>query len=169
MRKKVFEWRLHQQENEDRIIKYCPQCNREVIFIDSQKRRRNANGKNIHEFAIYKCENGHTWNRKMSPQKPYKRNAPIKSQDSKSVVVDNELVNISLLKQQGFGIVEIVLAEVAVKCRLDVLLSEMIVDMSRTKIRKLIDTRSLMIDNFATKPGVFVHKDQVILINLWDI
>ena len=163
MKKKVFEWRLHQQENRDQIVKYCPHCNRKVIFTDSQKRRRNANGKNIHEYAIYKCEKAHTWNRKLTQKKSCQIRHPANSQPRISVVPDNELINIPLLKQQGYGVVEIVLVEVKGRWRLDVLLAENIVGMSRSRIKKLMEKQSVAVGNSVRKPGAFVKKDQVIV------
>ena len=46
----------------DETMRYCPGCGRVVPFRDSGKIRRNANGKTIHAFAIFKCPKDHTWN-----------------------------------------------------------------------------------------------------------
>ena len=47
------------------IRRYCPGCGRVVSFHDSGKIRRNANGKTIHAFAIFKCSKDHIWNRRL--------------------------------------------------------------------------------------------------------
>lgn len=42
------------------IERYCHNCGKKVLFTDSLKRRQNANGKNLYNYAIFKCSNGHT-------------------------------------------------------------------------------------------------------------
>lgn len=54
---------------EKTVERYCSGCGRKVEFKDSGVRRHNANGKNLTQFAIYKCENGHTWNMKLQDYK----------------------------------------------------------------------------------------------------
>jgi hypothetical protein len=50
------------------INRYCANCGKVVPFTDSGKVRRNANGKNIHIYAIYKCPKDHTWNKKIAEE-----------------------------------------------------------------------------------------------------
>jgi len=45
------------------VVRYCSQCKGHVTFRDSKVKRHNANGKNIYKYAIYKCDNHHTWNK----------------------------------------------------------------------------------------------------------
>ena len=48
---------------EAQVERYCSGCKQKVLFKDSLVRRNNANGKKIYQYAIYKCEKGHTWNK----------------------------------------------------------------------------------------------------------
>lgn len=48
------------------VERYCSGCKQKVIFKDSLVRRNNANGKKIYQYAIYKCEKGHTWNKMLN-------------------------------------------------------------------------------------------------------
>ena len=68
MQKQTYQWRLYGDTN-DTVVKYCSHCGSKVVFTDSGKRRRNANGKNLYEYAIYKCERDHTWNRVLKTYK----------------------------------------------------------------------------------------------------
>ncbi|HPL54232.1 MAG TPA: hypothetical protein PLW11_08900 [Bacillota bacterium] len=61
--KRTHHWKLTNVSDDNTTMRHCHNCGRKVIFVDSGKRRRNANGKNIYEYAIYKCKKGHTWNR----------------------------------------------------------------------------------------------------------
>ena len=58
--------------------RYCHNCGKKVIFRDCLIRRENANGKNISRYAIYKCPQDHTWNKKLADFKSrsYMQNAP---------------------------------------------------------------------------------------------
>ena len=55
-------WELY-EERIDSVERYCSGCGNKVAFYDSMVRRHNANGKKIFQYAIYKCEKGHTWNK----------------------------------------------------------------------------------------------------------
>lgn len=48
-------WKLSQIP-EITTKKHCKMCGKLSAFTDTFVRRHNANGKNIYQFAIYKCE-----------------------------------------------------------------------------------------------------------------
>jgi hypothetical protein len=66
-------WNVHAENNAWIVEKWCPNCKKKTEFRDSGKRRQNANGKNIFEYAIYKCKKGHTWNLKLRKYKAGRR------------------------------------------------------------------------------------------------
>lgn len=58
-------WRLSAQDSA--IVRYCHGCGQATAFRASGKVRRNANGKHVYQFEIYKCRRDHTWNRRVPP------------------------------------------------------------------------------------------------------
>lgn len=48
------------------VVRHCHGCGRPVPFTFSMHVRRNARGKTLHVYEIYKCPNEHTWNRKVA-------------------------------------------------------------------------------------------------------
>lgn len=66
----TFHWKLSQTP-ERAVKKHCKMCGKLSVFTDTNVRRHNANGKNIYQFAIYKCEDNHTWNRKLAIYKTF--------------------------------------------------------------------------------------------------
>ena len=96
MRKICFTWHLIQEDSKIKIARYCPQCRKIVPFTDSFKRRRNNNGKNVHEFAIYKCEKDHTWNRKHATYKADQ--VSNRKMDKSTIVPRDPLTPIDLLQ-----------------------------------------------------------------------
>jgi hypothetical protein len=55
MNTEILKWSLTLKNPKNTFEKYCPNCGKKVLFVDSLMRRRNANGKDIYEYAIYKC------------------------------------------------------------------------------------------------------------------
>jgi hypothetical protein len=66
LKKLSFRWNLGSKDEMTIIKRYCHNCGKVTIYKDSMIRRHNANGKKIYQFAIYKCDEGHTWNQKLS-------------------------------------------------------------------------------------------------------
>lgn len=76
--RKVIKWDLHASDLKQLTIeRHCHNCGRKVKFHDSMIRRHNANGKNIYQFAIYKCEKGHTWNKKLNIYKSFSEHVAV--------------------------------------------------------------------------------------------
>lgn len=173
MEKLYLNWQLWQQE-EQLVQRYCHNCGTLVAFYDSGKIRRNANGKNIYEFAIYKCEQGHTWNRKVEVMK-----APLymdKIQEKKDIKEmkdkkENGSIKVDELYFKsyiGSPIKEIciMLESVQGKWRLDKLLAKQLVDLSRNEVKGLIENGQVLLEGRKTKGGVFVKENQQVTILL---
>ena len=131
-------WRLA-PETEESVTKYCPQCGRKVSFVDYSKRRHNANGKNIYQFAIYKCANDHTWNKKSDiyKAKPF---SPVNNSEKEfcSESAEDPPISIGKLRKQEIHTLSICIQSVKSPLRLDRALSSKIKDVSRSQIQKLI-------------------------------
>lgn len=127
-------WEIH-NNSLDSEERYCHNCGKKVIFIDSLKRRQNANGKNIFHYAIYKCPNNHTWNKMLNTFKaiPVLNNLDGKVYKRESKI---DMLLIEDLIAKGFNYVEITIDVIDKKIRLDKLLSNQILDLSRSKIEE---------------------------------
>ncbi len=163
MQKQTYQWRLFNDTN-NAVVRYCSHCGNKVVFTDSGKRRHNANGKNLYEYAIYKCEQDHTWNRML---KTYKASAETEAipLDKESVIgCGNEDIELSYHIAAGIDQIEIVLEEVTGEWRLDKLLGDKISDTSRSVICNMIETGAIRVDGKIVKQSLRVKQHQVITI-----
>jgi hypothetical protein len=171
MTRKVYYWDLRDFSVGNSLERYCHNCGCKVIFTDSKLRRRNANGKTIYEYAIYKCVHGHTWNKPMgiyksdqNPEFPETREN-FTSVTKKQVSV-METISLEELQNEGIYEIEILLEEVIGRWRIDKLLGERIQGISRGKVCKLIRLGRVLIDGKAVKQDYVVKKHQKIGIIL---
>lgn len=145
--------------------RYCHNCGKKVVFVDSGYRRFNANGKDIYGFAIYKCDNGHTWNKSLGVYKT--KEAKSKFVDYKvEVKTKIDLINLNLCEKEGVKEIIISLEEVNGKWRLDKLLSQQIKDVSRTQIEKLINYGKILVNDKTVKYKQLLKKGNIIKILL---
>lgn len=158
-------WELSPGPAEQAIVRYCSGCKDKVLFGDSLKRRRNANGKNIFEYAIYRCEKGHTWNKPLAAYKAsaYEENSPVVSPRQESAP---EPLSVAALRDRGASGVSIALKVVEGRWRLDKLLAQRFWDLSRTQIETMIRQGAITLDGATVKPGVAVKGEQRIRIDL---
>lgn len=166
MTKKIYHWELNDDSNDSSIMRYCHNCGRKVVFKDSKKRRRNANGKTIFEYAIYKCEKDHTWNLPLGTYKPsdiIENNRMVESADKKC---NYDILNLKELKNEGIIEIRIILEEVTGKWRIDKLLADRIKDYSRTKICEFINLAYILLDGKAASHDTLLRKKQTITIML---
>lgn len=163
-RKLNLTWYIY-DNRADLEYRYCHNCGRKVEFKDSLKRRQNANGKNIYYFAIYKCPEGHTWNKQIAVFKtfPGLQNTFEDYACAESIY---EELNISVLKKEEINQVEILLDEFQQKIRLDKFLSSKITDMSRTEIVKQIDKGFIKVNGNMVKHNIILKQKDVINIYL---
>ena len=166
---KKYTWQLINNEREVKLKKYCPHCKKTVMFTDSLKRRRNANGKSIFEFAIYKCEKDHTWNKKIAVYKANqydKRNVKeIHKQGSNS----QDSIPVLELKNSGIEFIVIYLKQVKGRWRLDKLLEMSLLEISRSKIKKWIRNKYILVNGQGTKAGFLVRSNHMISIRLKEL
>lgn len=138
------------------------------MFRDSFKRRRNANGKNIYEYAIYKCERGHTWNKMLDVYKAADRrpDAVETADEAGSGFNAPDLLSLSFCRERGIEAVEIRIETAGGKPRLDKLLSRQIADLSRARINAWITCGRILVNDQRVKPAHTVCEGEIIRITL---
>mgnify|MGYP000942748465 CR=1 FL=1 len=154
-------------ERYEAVDHYCPGCGRKVKFQDSLKRRRNANGKKVYEYAIYKCERGHTWNRLLDR---YGAKNYIEDGGSVDLTTDTsslvEIIQIKECLRKGFTEIEISIKKIEGSWRLDKLLAYNFEGISRSRIEKMIKSSRILVDNETVKSKTTVKEGQKILFSL---
>lgn len=154
------EWSLSGESS--RIVeRYCPNCGKTVVFTDSGKVRRNANGKDIYAFAIYKCPREHTWNRKIEGDPLLNGSDP----DAKWGGGSFEMTVLSELRVLGFTELRAVVRGAAGE-RLDRALSARLVGVSRTEWQKRIEEGTVTVDGKRVKAGYLVRGESVVMVQL---
>lgn len=145
--------------------RYCHNCGKKVIFTDSLKRRQNANGKNIFHYAIYKCPNGHTWNKILNI---FKATSGLENLDEKINIKENQIdaICIENIRKEGYNSIEININNVTGNIRLDKLLSNQIVDMSRSKIEQSIKSGDILINGKMVKPKKLIKNEDKIMLTI---
>jgi hypothetical protein len=153
---------------EEIITRHCPNCNRRAAFHDSGRRRHNANGKNIYRYAIYECENGHTWKKFLGNFKAGAREADWPESFSVDPETKKEVipVNIEDCVREGFTRLEILLGKVEGKWRLDKVLAGRLTGWSRSRIAGMIADGLIKVDGAEAEPGMPVKSGQTIGIEL---
>lgn len=173
MEKAIVNWHLSQDAETEIVERYCHNCGKKVVFKDSYIRRHNANGKNIYKFAIFKCENGHTWNKKL---KIYKSQPLSEPQVDPYLETFGELeaskytkptpLSISKCQELNIREIEIRVESVEGTWRLDKLLSEQLEEWSRSHIQKSIKKGEILVDQMRAKPNCIVRENQRITLFL---
>ncbi|WP_105614159.1 S4 domain-containing protein [Vallitalea okinawensis] len=167
MEKTLFlNWKLEEESIKEEM-RYCHNCGKKVVFIDSKIRRQNANGKNIYHFAIYKCAKGHTWNKKLDIFKAYEglENSPELTGESGGISSYIDSINITEVINDAYTSIQIQLY-VKEKTRLDKLLAKYVEDLSRSKIKTMINDGNFYINNKQIKKNTFINGEANILIKL---
>lgn len=160
----IYLWEIYSDEDIS-VYRYCHNCGSKVKFTDSGVRRHNANGKDIFEYAIYKCERGHSWNKLLEILKP--TNEIRKFADRKvSQGCCLEIININNHKANKVKVIEIHIKEIDSKVRLDKILSKQIIDFSRNQIVSMINLGSILVNGQRVKPGFIIKKGDLIAIEL---
>ncbi len=170
----TMKWELRTNE-EKTVERYCTGCARKVEFKDSGVRRHNANGKNLTQFAIYKCKKGHTWNQRLQD---YKAKVADIVSDPKSLERERysilnskpetvEITHSGLLKEilKNFESCTIKLYGQGKRVRLDKILSEKFDDMSRNQIQSAIEKGYVRINKSNTKSSAKLKAGDEIFIS----
>ncbi|MED4728575.1 S4 domain-containing protein [Aneurinibacillus migulanus] len=152
----TFHWQLSQIP-ERAVKKHCKMCGKLSVFTDTNVRRHNANGKNIYQYAIYKCEKNHTWNQKLAIYKTFSEHtAEIEEQKEESSIMP--AISIISLAEQGIKVIHIVLDNVIGKHRIDKVLANQIEDWSRSQIIKKIEKGTIQLNEQVIKPSSRLSK-----------
>lgn len=156
------------------VERYCTGCGKKVEFKDSGVRRHNANGKNVTQFAIYKCEKGHTWNQRLQDYKAKaasERSDPmsLEREGYKKVHFKSEKVEVKSSQpidlEDIIGIYEKVYINIigdGHSERVDKVLAEVVLDMSRAQIKKAISKGFIVINDSGCKVSAKVRKGDVV-------
>jgi len=138
-------------------------CGKLSVFTDTNVRRHNANGKNIYQYAIYKCEKNHTWNKKLTIYKTFSEHvAEVEEQNEESSMLST--IPIISLVEQGIKVIYIVLDDVIGKHRMDKVLANQIEDWSRSQIIKKIENGTIQLNDQVIKPSTKLSKSERISI-----
>jgi len=140
-----------------------------VLFSDSLKRRRNARGKTIYEFAIFKCGRDHTWNKKLSMYQVNQKRPNRPSETGNKAYSNPKAIRLMAYYRDGYSIVEIRLARVEGKWRLDSLLSRFIADLSRTQIKRMVKNKHITVNGREVKAGVLIQAHHTICLSMHGI
>lgn len=169
MERLLLTWEIGSLRDET-IDRYCSGCGGKVKFKDSLKRRRNANGKKVYEYAIYKCERGHTWNRLLDiyGAKHYTENREFDDVTTNTTSVI-KLVRIEECLRMGFTEIEIFIKKIEGAWRLDKLLTHHFEGISRNQIEKKIKSGKVLVDNEAVKTKTKIREGSKIWIDLTEI
>lgn len=158
----TFRWKLSQTP-ERTVKKHCKMCRKISIFMDTNVRRHNANGKNIYQYAIYKCEKNHTWNKKLAIYKTFSEHVT-EAEEQKEEASILSTISIMSLVEQGIKVIHIVLDDVIGKHRIDKVLAIQIEDWSRSQIIKKFEDGTIQLNDQIIKPSTKLSKGERISI-----
>ena len=155
---------LRQKREAETIRKNCKMCGKVTTFTDTTIRRHNANGKNIYQFAIYKCPKNHSWNKKLDIYKSYPDHVVPESliPTEFETIVENDKFSMQELKEQP--VIEFKVTVVEGSFRLDQALASHIDGLSRTEIIRKIKSGVILLNQTQTKPSQKVNLHDTILI-----
>lgn len=171
----VLNWELF-EERIDSVERYCSSCGRKVMFYDSMVRRHNANGKKIYKYAIYKCEKGHTWNKIINKyfsnksntlsdpdsleSNGYAKEEKYRKEGDKKIKI--EKFSVLEYREENIDRVDIFIKSEDYKIRLDKLLNDNLIDLSRTQIQKKIIAEKILVNDIRTKSKYTLkHGDKI--------
>ncbi len=142
------------------VRRYCPQCGTRTEFRDSGRRRNNANGKNIHCYAIYKCTADHTWNRRLGSH--YRPDVqPPGASEEETLQITGATLTLDTLQRDP---VDIQLAAVDGPVRLDQLLTEQCSGLSRSMAQQWIRQGRVLVDGRPSKASFRPRTGQTVRI-----
>lgn len=179
MQKIELYWDLRETGREQPVQRYCKNCGQTVLFRDTHIRRHNANGKNIFQFAIYKCDKDHTWNKKLSVYKAFSEHfqeydsvehrLPVNTHASDHPDgAQHSTLSISSYQEQRISELTIIIEEVAGHHRIDKVLADRLEEWSREQIIKKIKEGEILLNGHAMKPSTRLNSHDRITIQLID-
>lgn len=166
MQTKQYSIKLNKKHEADTVKKQCKMCGKVTLFTDTTIRRHNANGKNIYQFAIYKCPNNHSWNKKLDIYKSFSEHV------DPATLVPTEIRGIEKEEKISLNISDNTSYEINItgadgNFRLDRTLADHINGWSRTEIAQKIKTGNILLNDCLTKPSqkLSVHDKILITVN----
>ncbi|WIY60915.1 cytoplasmic protein [Bacillus arachidis] len=166
MQKVQLSWNLYENEFETTVEKHCKNCGHTTLFTDTNIRRHNANGKNIYRFAIYKCQKGHTWNKKLHIYKSFSEHVETIDVFQQKQAETTTTVSIMQYKENGTTEIAIVLETVVGSHRIDKALAAYISDLSRTAIVDKIKNGYIQLNGQKMKSNTTLSEGDLISICL---
>jgi hypothetical protein len=166
MNTEQYSIKLFQKQEANIVQKQCKMCGKVVTFTDTTIRRHNANGKNIYQFAIYKCPKNHAWNKKLDRYKSFSEHVDPNSLVPSEFkhVPENEIIVMDSSKASDF--IEITISAIDGAFRLDKALSEKIKGISRSAITEQIKKGTILLNGCLTKPSQRLTNHDKILIKV---
>jgi len=149
-------WRLECQGAP--IIRHCQGCGRRTEFRNSGKIRRNANGKQIYQYEIYKCDRDHTWNRSVAVTDPSIGRPELGPRLSETRPDAIQLTSPS-------ACVEILLEFVEGKWRLDRTLAQQLEGLTRSAVSAMISRREVLLNGQSAEGKRMLRTGDVITIH----
>jgi hypothetical protein len=156
---------LRQKQEADTVKKQCKMCGKVTIFTDTTIRRHNANGKNIYQFAIYKCPKNHSWNKKLDIYKSFSEHvdpATLVPAEFKTIE-DGEKITLNVSDNTSY---EIKISAADGNFRLDRALADHIEGWSRAEITQKIKSGEILLNDCLTKPSRKLSVNDKILISV---
>jgi hypothetical protein len=144
-------WTLLKSGNDIDIQRHCKNCGKTVLFSDTRIRRHNANGKNVFRFAIYKCEKGHSWNKKLAIYKSFSEHVEVLDQELPMDTISLTPINVEEYREKGIKEVTITIDHAEGRFRIDKLLAEQIVGWSRAQIAQKIKDGFILLNHAGVK------------------
>jgi hypothetical protein len=166
MQKQTFSLVLRQKREADTVKKQCKMCGKVTVFTDTTIRRHNANGKNIYQFAIYKCPKNHSWNKKLDIYKSFTEHVDPETliPTEFETIKENEKIILQEITEQE--VIEIKVTVVEGSFRLDQTLTSHIEGLCRTEIVHKIKKGLILLNGCLTKPSQKVSLHDTILIHV---
>ncbi|CAH2716729.1 hypothetical protein BACCIP111895_03917 [Neobacillus rhizosphaerae] len=166
MQKQTFSLVLRQKREADTVNKQCKMCGKVTVFTDTTIRRHNANGKNIYQFAIYKCPKNHSWNKKLDIYKSFSEHVDPETliPTEFETIKENEKISLQEITEQQ--VIELKVTVVEGSFRLDQTLASHIEGISRTEIVHKIKKGLILLNGILTKPSQKVSLHDTISIHV---
>ncbi|HCM19037.1 MAG TPA: hypothetical protein DHW84_12470 [Firmicutes bacterium] len=154
------------ENNRNVINRYCANCGKVVPFADSGKVRRNANGKNIHVFAIYKCPKDHTWNKRVTEESL----AAAAGREDDCPAADPQTtprpLSVNELRGAGFSTIVIRILAAPAGIRLDQVLAQYLREISRSEWQRRIKEGSVLVNENIVKASFALRESVEVSIAL---
>lgn len=160
----IITWKLFEETKTRVENRNCKMCGKIMPFTDTLIRRHNCNGKSIYRYAIYKCTENHTWNKKLDTYKSHTNHVRLFAKEEEIIESNSQIISIEKYKKEGMDEIRIHLESVQGHHRIDQLLSKQIEGLSRNQIVDKLRNESILVNGMKTKPSARMKTDDKIAI-----